>query len=431
MLQGSLQTVAIPEVLRFLESTSKTGELAVSGSNGRGRLWFDGGVVSGFESHSSREPAEAVFELMGITDGEFVFTAADSPQPAPTGRAARREVGPLLAEAEALREEWSSIVGVIASLDYHVELVADAPSDPVTLGRAQWAAVVAVGSGRSVADVIAGCDLSEIAGCRLIRDLVEAGVATVADRPAVTTKGDVEGDTVVLGSASFDEPYSQVDDVKPAVEETSGDRRGILGFDFGTLVADFPVPAASTSLEEPVEAEPESSVVVPDVTFSDLSELSSSPGDFDSPETSAEDRYAALRAAMLEVGENLENTGDTNGADPVDYEVADSSYGGADGGYGSGSVHGVGQFDALADRGPWSERELAQIHESGMWETPGSSADDQGYYERTTEAPSAQSESSPEPSDEHPSEEAEGGDEPAEEPINRGLLLKFLSSVRN
>ena len=430
MLQGSLQTVAIPEVLQFLESTSKSGELTVSGSNGRGRLWFDSGMVSGFESRSSREPGEAVFELMGITDGEFVFTAADSGQPAPSARTTRRQVGPLLAEAEALREEWSEIVGVVASLDRFVELVADAPSDPVTLGRAQWAAVVAVGSGSRVAEVIAGCDLSEIAGCRVIRDLVEAGVATITERPAVVSERDAPGATVAVEDIAHDrlpDPVEDiaydrlpdpVEDVAPAGEEPQSDRVGILGFDFGTLVADFPVLAATASREESADDEPERALVAPDVTFSDLNELPSSQGDFDTPETSAEDRYAALRAAMLEVGENLESTVGTAAADSAGYEDAHSGYGASD-------------FDALSDRGPWSESELAQIHESGAWDTDAGSAEDRGSYDGSVEVPYGLSESSPEASDGPATEEAEGAEEPAEEPINRGLLLKFLSSVRN
>ncbi len=418
MLQGSLQTVAIPEVLQFLESTSKTGELAVSGSNGRGRLWFDRGVVSGFETHSSREPAEAVFELMAITDGEFVFTATESAEPAPTARTARREVGPLVAEAQALGEEWSSIVGVVASLDHRVELVPDAPSDPVTLGRSQWAAVVAVGSGRSVSEVIAGCDLSDIAGCRVIRDLVEAGVATITDTPTVTSEPVVADEPVVLETTSYEDVHVTAEEVLSTDEESRSDPGGILGFDFGTLVADFPVPAATASPEEPVDEEPVPSVVVPDVAFSDVNELPSSPGEFATSETSAEDRYAALRAAMLEVGENLENTVDTAAVDPAGYQGASVEY-------------GDGHFDALADRGPWSERELAQIHESGMWDSPAGPADGRGSYQESSESYNGQTGSSPEASDELGTEEADGGEEPAEEPINRGLLLKFLSSVRN
>jgi hypothetical protein len=421
VLQGSLQTVAIPEVLQFLESTSKTGELAVSGPSGHGRLWFDSGVVSAFETHSSREPAEAVFELMGISDGEFVFTAAERSQPAPTARTARRQVGPLIAEAQALQEEWSAIVGVVPSLDHHVELVADPPSDPVTLGRAQWAAVVAVGSGRSVADVIAGCDLSEIAGCRVIRDLVEAGVAAITQKSAVVSEPDVAyvpAETVAGGAASYDEltgpagPAGPAGDVPSTFREPASDPGGILGFDFGTLIADFPVPAATASHDEPEDDQPEASAVAPEVTFADLDDLASPKVELDAPEPSAEDRYAALRAAMLEVGENLGGDDDTAGS-----YTSDDQYGGA-------------TFDALADRGPWSDSELAQIHESGMWDAA-SSADGQGFYDGQLESAEA-SPAEPSEASEDPSvDEADGGDGTEDEPINRGLLLKFLSSVRN
>ncbi|MHB1534176.1 MAG: hypothetical protein ACYC1D_06100, partial [Acidimicrobiales bacterium] len=67
--------------------------------------------------------------------------------------------------------------------------------------------------------------------------------------------------------------------------------------------------------------------------------------------------------------------------------------------------------DSLVDRGPWTHGELASLeqHESWASDAPADIDDDVDGPEAVT----------PEP------------ETPAEEPINRGLLLKFLSSVRN
>ena len=73
-LKGSLDTIALPEVLDLLADTGKSGELRVSG--GRvygGRVWFDAGLLSGFDVGSSPDPADARFQLLRVDTGEFSF----------------------------------------------------------------------------------------------------------------------------------------------------------------------------------------------------------------------------------------------------------------------------------------------------------------------------------------------------------------------
>ncbi|MGH2685947.1 MAG: DUF4388 domain-containing protein, partial [Actinomycetota bacterium] len=44
-LQGTLDTFALPDVLRLLASTAKSGCLRVRGSRGEGEIWFESGAV--------------------------------------------------------------------------------------------------------------------------------------------------------------------------------------------------------------------------------------------------------------------------------------------------------------------------------------------------------------------------------------------------
>ena len=471
MLQGSLQTVALAEVLQFLESTAKTGELNVTGTGGQGRLWFDEGYVSGFETRSSREPAEAVFELMSLADGEFVFTSGDAGRPADPAKAAKREVGPLLSEAKALCEEWSAILGVVPSLDRRVELAVDTPSDNVSIARDQWAAIVAIGSGRKVSEVIALRDTSEIAGCRVIRNLVEAGLAAVCEPEVEASILSSVFDLAETGvytnghstnGSSSDAPY---DVEAESAGSSNGDgaasssTAGILGFDFGSLVAEFPVTAVT---EPEADAADDEGFWIGylsgsglggehDESVSSLAGAESDSANGESSGAGSPDHYAALRAAMLEVGENLGQPdaaeGDDEGApgwgQPLDADAASGGQGVpfhsllnevsallgdaavSQAGDDEAMSEGEGRVDALADRGPWSELELQAIHERGMWDeadsTQPSASADGGY-----QADSAMSEQ-----DATDDEFNSASEEPADEPINRGLLLKFLSSVRN
>ncbi len=96
---------------------------------------------------------------------------------------------------------------------------------------------------------------------------------------------------------------------------------------------------------------------------------------------------------------------------------------------GPSDVAGEDHIDGLADRGPWTEHELSSINNEGAW-SEGS--------EHSNIVPFAPVHGSDDPDDAVGSadeQDDEGGAEddevPGEEPINRGLLLKFLSSVRN
>ena len=44
-LQGTLDTFALPDVLRLLASTRKTGRLRITADRGSGSIWLDGGSV--------------------------------------------------------------------------------------------------------------------------------------------------------------------------------------------------------------------------------------------------------------------------------------------------------------------------------------------------------------------------------------------------
>src|SRR5258706_4447796 len=98
-LQGTLDTFALPEVLRLLASTKKTGRLVIAGNRGTGSVWVEGGGVVGSTATGTMPEAGAVdvlFELLRYAEGSFTFesgTAAPDPSPS-------RAVEPLLADAE-------------------------------------------------------------------------------------------------------------------------------------------------------------------------------------------------------------------------------------------------------------------------------------------------------------------------------------------
>ena len=49
-LQGTLDTFALPDVLRLLAATKKTGRLRITGGRGTGSVWATAGEICGVEA---------------------------------------------------------------------------------------------------------------------------------------------------------------------------------------------------------------------------------------------------------------------------------------------------------------------------------------------------------------------------------------------
>jgi hypothetical protein len=183
-LQGTLETFALPDVLRLLASTHKTGRLRLTGSSGSGSLWLDGGAIVGSEAARAPladGPTDVLFELLRFKEGDFVFdddaTSAEASGP-PTG------VEDALAAAEAMLEEWKAIEAVVPSLAGWVSLRADLPGDEVTVDAAHWRQLVSVGGGITVAGLGDQLGLGELPISRAVKDLIELGLVELGDAPA-------------------------------------------------------------------------------------------------------------------------------------------------------------------------------------------------------------------------------------------------------
>jgi hypothetical protein len=482
VLTGSLSTVALPEVLQFLNATGKTGELRVCGARGEGWLWFDEGRLVAFCAGRSTRAVQALYELLRLADGEFTFAAGTLPAPGAVAHDPEAGLDEALVEAQSRLEEWEGIAAVVPSLAHHLTLEADAPPGGVVLEGEQWPVVVAVGDGRPVEEVLDRCQLPEFDGCRLVRQLVEAGLVRVGD-PVGPVAGEAAGDrpgdmaveagpdaeTAAVGTGPVatrgagEEPAGGAE----AWETPAGTAAG-----WGTAAGNgrswttagghehpWEVPAGSgvdgdpetdTYIGESVgpalvgvhplaspEADggPEWPAPDPDDRQPDGADPAGSGADL------AADRYAALRAAALEAharGVGAAEPEIEGTLDPAHvYEIGDQPP--VDGraalvallsevtaeaeGDGAGP-DGVDGVDGLADRGPWTDHELAAM-DHDEWAEPSS-------YGLGSEGEAPAVDEEPEPADElEPADEPEPEAAPTEEPINRGLLLKFLSSVRN
>lgn len=213
-LQGTLDTFALPDVLRLLASTRKTGHLRLEGSRGTGGVWFAGGTVAAIDTPTTASPvpappsADALCDLLRSPDGAFSFEAgASSPDVAEPA-----DLEGLLVEAQELLEEWRALTDVVPSLECDISLRPELEGESTTVSAAHWRLLVALGGGTTVGQLGATLDLGELAVSRAVSGLVGSGLVVVGPAPAgsVAPAPEPVEDVVDLDA---------VDDVEDLVDE--------------------------------------------------------------------------------------------------------------------------------------------------------------------------------------------------------------------
>lgn len=178
-LEGTLETIALPDVLALLSVTAKTGELRIEAGGGVGSVWFDAGRIAGFDVGHHATAVDALFALLRLREGRFKFhTGTD-----PVNAMPPQDVVPVLEEAENRLMQWPAIAAAIPSL--HSELRLEESVEGTVMLRAdQWQLIATVGGGRMVGDVLHVRNLGEFDGCKAIKELIDLRLVFVASTPA-------------------------------------------------------------------------------------------------------------------------------------------------------------------------------------------------------------------------------------------------------
>ncbi len=182
-LSGTLDTFALPDVLRLLGSTQKSGRLRVTGDRGSGSVWVDDGEVVATElsSLNSLEPTdiEVVFGLLRFDAGSFTFeTDAASPNAGES-----MAMDPILRASENMLTEWRSIEEVVPSLAVWVGLAPELDGPDVMIDAIRWRCIAAIRDGSQVGAVAEALHLNEIESCRIVKELIELGLVEITEEP--------------------------------------------------------------------------------------------------------------------------------------------------------------------------------------------------------------------------------------------------------
>ena len=184
-LQGTLDTFELPDVLRLLASTRKSGRLNLRSDRGDGDVWLDEGQVVGVAApgHGPMPVDEGLFELLRAREGAFVFEPGDEP-PSPVSAV---DVEPLLAVVEEQLAAWREIEAVVPSLAAWLALSSSLPTATVTVDAETWRLIAAIGSGLTVGELGDHLGLGEVLVSGVVRDLVAIGLAEVSVAPVQAT----------------------------------------------------------------------------------------------------------------------------------------------------------------------------------------------------------------------------------------------------
>ncbi|MGA3218519.1 MAG: DUF4388 domain-containing protein, partial [Acidimicrobiales bacterium] len=177
-LEGTLETIALPDVLALLSVTAKTGELRIEANGGMGSVWFDAGGIAGFDVGNHRTAVDALFALLRLKEGSFKFHTGTRP----INAIPPQDVNPLLEEAEDRLSQWPGIAAAVPSIDCEVSLQ-ESVDGTVMLRPDQWQLVASIAGGHTVAAVLEARGLAEFDGCRALKELVDLRLVKVAAPP--------------------------------------------------------------------------------------------------------------------------------------------------------------------------------------------------------------------------------------------------------
>lgn len=176
-LQGDLSSFALPDVLRLLAGTGKSGRLEVAGSAGGGEVLLnEGAIVSGSVTTAPHafEASDVLFELLRFDGGAFVFDEGDQP-----GGGEPTEVEAAITAAEALIQEWAEVEQVVPSMQAWISLSPEIGDDGLHVSAQQWRALAAVGGGGNARDLAVALELTDLATCRQVMELAAAELVTI------------------------------------------------------------------------------------------------------------------------------------------------------------------------------------------------------------------------------------------------------------
>lgn len=193
MLNGSLDSFALPDVLRFVASGGVTGRIEIARDEVEGELALDQGNYVGARLNEDEAPStvdEALDVAVLLFDGTGgTFNVVEEEW---VGGPLSLNADELVKAVERRRKEWAAVVDVLGSLEEPLIIASDLPKgvDQITIRADQWRLLSFVDGRRSVQEVAHDAASSVYATAVALAEMAQAGMiarggaATWSEQPA-------------------------------------------------------------------------------------------------------------------------------------------------------------------------------------------------------------------------------------------------------
>ena len=226
-LTGALEAFPLPEVLRLLARSQKSGTLRIDGADLQGRIYLTDGsltyattrreedmaddlvgaglidsqdwvlverrekdVVDVLNEHTTKDQltalladqiADVIFRLMRHTDGAFEFSESVGPR---YNTGVIIDVDACIVEAEHRNIQWAEIERVIPAITFHLRMVPDLTGrNDVSLPAATWRILAALHGEGSIEEVARRLGMTDFAVGQIMAELTRDGLLEIVDMP--------------------------------------------------------------------------------------------------------------------------------------------------------------------------------------------------------------------------------------------------------
>lgn len=236
-LTGALEAFPLPEVLRLLARSEKSGTLRIDAADLQGRIYLAEGALTYATTRREEDLvddlvgaglidsqdwvlverreknvvevlvedateqqltdlvadqiADVIFRLMRRTDGDFEFSESVGPR-YNTGVVVG--IDDSIAEAEKRNTLWAKIEEVIPAITFHLRMVPDlTDQNEVSLPATTWRVLAALHGEGSIEEVARRLGMTDFAVAQIMAGLARDGLLEVVDMPPPAAYGYGEG----------------------------------------------------------------------------------------------------------------------------------------------------------------------------------------------------------------------------------------------
>ena len=232
-LTGALEAFPLPEVLRLLARSEKSGTLRIDASDLQGRIYLADGsltyattrreedlvddlvgaglidsqdwvlverrekdVVEVLAEDATEQQlidlvadqiADVIFRLMRRTDGDFEFSESVGPR---YNTGVTVDIDASIAEAERRNTQWAEIEEAIPAITFHLRMVSDLTDrNEVSLSAATWRVLAALHGEGSIEEVSRRLGMTDFAVAHIMAGLARDGLLEIVDMPPPASYG--------------------------------------------------------------------------------------------------------------------------------------------------------------------------------------------------------------------------------------------------